>query len=75
MFDTKSCMSKYKEMVLKIIKKEEIKSTNQVLDELQKLSGKVINWHNLYRVLKELEEENKIERLKAKAGFFWKRRI
>lgn len=67
-------MSKYKEDVLKVISKEEIKSTNQILVELQIKVKKIINWHMLYRILADLEEEGKIERLKAKAGFFWKRK-
>lgn len=67
-------MSKYREDILKIISKEEIKSTNEILKELEGKSKKVINWHALYRVLVDLESENKIERLKAKAGFFWKKK-
>jgi Fe2+ or Zn2+ uptake regulation protein len=67
-------MSKYKEMILSILSKEEIKSTNQVLEELQKKADKVINWHALYRVLMELKTEGKIERLQSKAGFFWKKK-
>ena len=67
-------MSKYKEQILKILSKDEIKITNEILKELEKESKKVINWHALYRVLMDLESENKIERLKAKAGFFWKRK-
>ncbi|MBU0460230.1 MAG: hypothetical protein KKA62_01050 [Nanoarchaeota archaeon] len=67
-------MSKYKDEVLKILSPEEIKSTNQILDELQKRAKKTINWHVLYRILMELEAENKLEKLKAKAGFFWKKK-
>jgi len=67
-------MSKYKDEVLKILSLEEIKSTNQILDELQKRAKKTINWHVLYRILMELEAENKLEKLKAKAGFFWKKK-
>ena len=67
-------MSKYKEMIFEILSKTEIKSTNEVLLDLQKKASKVINWHALYRVLMELKEENKIERLKSKAGFFWKKK-
>lgn len=72
--DTRFYMSKYKEEVLKVLSKEEIKSTNQVLSELQEKVKKVINWHMLYRILNDLEKDGKIERLKAKAGFFWRRR-
>ncbi len=67
-------MSKYNDAVLGILSKEEIKSTNQVLTELQAKVKKVVNWHVLYRILMELEAENKLERFKAKAGFFWKRK-
>lgn len=66
-------MSKYKETVLKVLSKE-IKSTNQVLVEVQDVSGKSINWHMLYRILMELHSEGKIERIETKAGFFWKRK-
>ncbi len=67
-------MSKYKEMILSILSKTEIKSTNEILEELQKKADKVINWHALYRVLMELQSENKIDRLESKAGFFWKKK-
>lgn len=67
-------MSKYKEMILSILSKTEIKSTNEILEELQKKADKVINWHALYRVLMELQSENKTERLESKAGFFWKKK-
>lgn len=67
-------MSKYKEQVLKILSKEAIKSTNEILTELQTTTGKIINWHMLHRILRDLEEEGKAEKLKAKAGFFWKKR-
>ena len=66
-------MSKYKEIILSILSKTEIKSTNEILVELQKKAEKVINWHALYRVLMELHAEGKIERLPSKAGFFWKK--
>jgi len=67
-------MSKYKETVLTLLSKEEIKSTNQILEELQNKAKKTINWHVLYRILMELESENKIEKFKAKAGFFWRKK-
>lgn len=67
-------MSKYERQILEILKKEEIKSTNEILKELEKKTNKVINWHLLYKVLRDLNEEGKVEKLKAKAGFFWKRK-
>ena len=62
-------MSKYEEMILFVLSKTEIKSINQVLEELQKKADKVINWHALYRILMELQAEGKIERLQSKADF------
>ena len=67
-------MSKYEDIILGIISKTEIKSTNEILEDLQKKADKVINWHALYRVLMELQTDGKIERLKSKAGFFWKKK-
>ncbi len=67
-------MSKYKELILSVLSKAEIKSTNEVLSELQKKANKVINWHALYRVLMELQVEGKLERLQSKAGIFWKKK-
>jgi len=67
-------MSKYKEMILAILSKTEIKSTNEILEDLQKKANKVINWHALYRVLMELQSDGKVERLQSKAGFFWKKK-
>jgi len=67
-------MSKHTQEILKILSETEIKSTNEVLGDLEKQSKKIINWHNLYRILMDLESEGKIERLKARAGFFWKKR-
>ena len=67
-------MSKYKEMILQVLSKTEIKSTNEVLEELQKKANKIINWHALYRILMELRDENKLERLESKAGFFWRKK-
>lgn len=67
-------MGKHDKEILAILSKEEIKSTNQILQELQKSVKRTINWHNLYRVLMELALDGKIERIKAKAGFFWKRK-
>lgn len=61
-------------MILSILSKTEIKSTNEILEDLQKKADKVINWHALYRVLMELQSENKIERLESKAGFLWKKK-
>ena len=66
--------SKHEAAVLEILNKETLKSTNEILGELQKKTGKAINWHALYRILTELAENNRIEKHKSKAGFFWKKK-
>lgn len=66
-------MSKYDDIIMKILKKDEIISTNELLKELEKRVKKTINWHALYRILMELHSQRKVERHKAKAGFFWKK--
>jgi hypothetical protein len=73
-FGTNVCMSKYKKEVLGILSREKIKSTNEILKELENKVSKVINWHMLHRILRDLEDEGKIQKLNAKAGFFWKKR-
>ncbi|HLC90688.1 MAG TPA: hypothetical protein VJI15_02880 [Candidatus Nanoarchaeia archaeon] len=67
-------MGKYNELILQVLSKTEIKSTNEVLEDLQKKANRVINWHALYRVLMELQAKGKIERLESKAGFFWRKK-
>ena len=66
-------MSKHTEKVIEILDKKKIKSTNQVLKELEKATNKKINWHVLYRILMELEASGKAEKLQADAGFFWRK--
>jgi hypothetical protein len=66
-------MSKHDADVLGILRKDTIMSTNEVLIALEKKTGKTINWHALYHILNELADDHKAEKLKSKAGFFWKR--
>lgn len=61
-------------MVLHVLSQKEIKSTNEVVKELEKLSGQAVNWHMIYRILAELQTEGKVEKHKAKIGFFWRKR-
>jgi len=67
-------VSKYRKFVLRVLSDKQIKSTNEMLRELQKLTGKSVNWHIVYRVLAELHAEGKVEKLPAKIGFFWRKK-
>ena len=66
-------MSKHDKAVLEILSKDTIMSTNEVLTALQTKTKKTINWHALYHILDDLAEQGKVEKLKSKAGFFWKK--
>lgn len=66
--------SKYRKFVLKVLSEKQIKSTNEVLKDLEKLTGKTVNWHIVYRVLQELHTEGKVEKLQAAKSFFWRKK-
>ncbi len=65
---------KHRIELMGVLSTHEIKSTNQILKELEVKTGKTINWHNLYRILMELRIQKKVERLQSKAGFFWRKK-
>lgn len=69
-------VSKYKRMILKVLKSDEITSTNQVREALKKLAGvKYIEFNLVYHLLTELVSENKVVMLKgSKRAFYWKKR-
>ena len=67
------CMSKYEKDIFALLSKEELKSTNEILKDLERKTKKVINWHALYRILMELTVVGKVQRTKTKAGFFWRK--
>ena len=67
-------MGKHEKDILSILSKDTLKSTNEILKDLEKKTKKSINWHYLYRRLLELTVENKAERVETKAGFFWKKK-
>ena len=67
-------MSKYTPKVLSLLSKDKIKSTNELLRELEQKEKKSISWNLVYRILFELTEEGKIEKLAAKGGIFWRKK-
>lgn len=67
-------VSKYENTVWEILSFEEIKSTQQVLEELEKKSHKVINWYAVYKILRSLKDCGKVELLEAKGGLFWRKK-
>ena len=67
-------VSKYKENVFKLLKKDEIKSTHQVTKELEKVTKKTISWYCCYGCLVDLQGEGKVQKIKTKAGSFWRKK-
>ena len=68
--------SKYKELIPKILKPDEIMSTNQVRESLKKSSSvKYIEFNLVCRLLEQLEHEGKAEKLKGpKKSFYWRKK-
>lgn len=67
-------MSKHEKEVWDILDFQDIKSTNQILNELMARTKKSINWFLVYKILKELEQQGKVERLESKGGLFWRKK-
>jgi len=66
-------LMKYEKELLHILDKE-FKSTNQIREELSKITGKAVNWLSLARWLEFLTKENKVEMKKLSNIFFWKKK-
>ena len=68
--------SRYKVLIPKVLKPNEIMSTNQVRQEVAKLAGvKYIEFNLIYRLLEELERQGKVEKLKgSKKSYYWKKK-
>ncbi|KKN00293.1 hypothetical protein LCGC14_1139160 [marine sediment metagenome] len=67
-------VSKHEKEVWNILDYQKIKSTNEILGELMKRTNKTINWFLVYKILKNLEESSKVERLISKGGLFWRKK-
>lgn len=67
-------MVKKHELIILSRVNDDLKSTRQIVRETEKATGKVINWSQLYRILRELEDKNLIERFETIAGILWKKK-
>lgn len=71
-------VSKYKEIALGIVSKKKSTSTNQVIKNIMKKTGKNVHWYLIDRVLNELKNEGKIEKQVIILGkqkiFMWKKK-
>jgi len=60
--------SKHEKAILDIIRGDDFRSTNEIRQELEKRSGKKINWHAVYRILTELVQNGEIDYIDTEAG-------
>lgn len=65
--------SKYKALIPKVLKTDEIMSTNQVREAVAKMAGiKRVEFNLVYHLLDELSREGKVRKLKgSKQSFYW----
>lgn len=63
--------SKYREGLILLLDREFAKSVLQLQEELQDKHGKVINWHFLYKLLRQLESEGICRQIKSKSAILW----
>ncbi len=73
-FNKKYSMTKYKAIVLELLDSTKYLSTNGVVRKIKKEKGRTVNWYLIYHVLKELENEGKVEKIESEKGFMWKLR-
>lgn len=66
--------SKHEREVWNILDFQEIKSTNEILNELMKRTKKAINWFLVYKILKSLEDQGRLEKFESKGGLFWRKK-
>lgn len=65
----------YKKEILEILDNKIIKSVNEICAELKiKFKRNVMNWHIVYRHLRDLREKGKLESLEAKGGLYWRKK-
>lgn len=66
---------KHRETILSIISDTKLKSTRDIIKETSKKVGKVINWSDMFRTLKDLSDKRLIKMYETKGGFFWIKEI
>jgi hypothetical protein len=65
--------SKHEKNILSIVT-DEYKSTTHIQDELQKKTGKKVNWYMVAGVLTLLEHKNKVERHELRKTILWRKK-
>ena len=64
-------VKKHREVILNTISEIKLKSTSEILREVEKKVKKTINWSDLYRTLKDLADKGLIKLYETAGGFYW----
>ena len=64
-------VKKHRETILACVSDVKLKSTREILRETSKRVGKVINWSDLFRTLKDLADKRLIKLYETSGGFYW----
>ena len=64
-------VKKHREIILNTISEIKLKSTSEVLKEVERRVKKRINWSELYRTLKDLSDRGLIRQYVCKGGIYW----
>lgn len=64
-------VKKWKLEILNLVAERDLKSTTQILHELEKKVKRRINWSDLHRTLSTLKEKNLIKCFECKGGIYW----
>lgn len=64
-------VKKHREIILNTISEVKLKSTSEILREVENKVKKKINWSDLYRTLRDLADKGLIKVWRTAGGFYW----
>jgi len=68
----KYIMGKYDKLVMEVVNGK-WKNTNQIVKLLSKKHKKIVSWHLVWRALKRMEDQGKVECASDGKIFMWRR--
>ena len=64
-------VKKHREIILASVSEIKLKSTSEVLEQVENKVNKKINWSDLYRTLRDLADKGLIKEYSCKGGIYW----
>ncbi len=64
-------VKKHRETILAVVSDVKLKSTRDIMRETSARVGKVLNWSDMYRTLKDLADKHLIKMYETNNGFYW----